>query len=299
MISVVLATKNGSKYIIRALDSVLKQVDVDLEIIVVSDGSTDETVAIVRDYMAEHGMVPFRLIELSQNIGPGLARNLAILGGEAEGKTYPECSGEYVAIIDDDDMWLNEQKLKNQLALLESDRGLALVGSQKTEFIREDGTHIYWLNNETDPEAIRISMLLQNPVVSSSVLFRKDIFKNLGGYKKMHLAEDYDLWLRIGQIGKISNAADAEVKYTIRAGSASKEKRLAMAKIFIKLIFEYRNSYPGFLKAIIKAYLRTISDFIFLSKTFRSLLSKLPQKPLEFLFARFPAFVLRSWFTRM
>lgn len=298
MISVIIATKNGSAYITRALDSVIRQADVDLEIVVVSDGSTDSTADIVRGYAAEHGMIPLRLIELKRNIGPGLARNLAILGGEAEGHTYPECGGEYVAIIDDDDIWQNELKLRNQLSLLEADKELAVVGSQKIEFIREDETHIYWLNNETDSERIRTSMLLQNPLVSSSVLFRNDIFKSVGGYRNMHLAEDYDLWLRMGRIGRISNAADAEVRYTIRAGSASKGRRHEMAKICIGLIFEYRNSYPGFFLALIKAYLRTLSDFIFLSETFRTLLSKIPSKLLDGLFSYFPAFVYKSWYTR-
>ncbi|HEY1037278.1 MAG TPA: glycosyltransferase [Candidatus Paceibacterota bacterium] len=262
MISTIISTKNGSKYIAKALESVAAQKGVELEVVVVSDGSTDATAEVVRAFAAANPSIPLRLIELKQNIGPGLARNLAILGGEAEGMTHPECNGEYIAIIDDDDILLNDHKLRNQLAALESDKRIVVVGSEKTEFAREDGTHIFWLTNRTDPDAIHANMLSYNPVITSSVLFRKDAFKSVSGFKKMYLAEDYDLWLRMGLIGKISNAADAETRYTIRDAGASKSRMLEMATTVLGLVREYKKSYPGYFKAIVKAYLRVAFAYI-------------------------------------
>src|SRR3954462_722351 len=106
MISVIIATKNGSKFIAGALQSVQNQsyaLDEStknaLEIIVVNDGSTDHTEAVVRSLMEKDNRI--QLISLPSNIGPGLARN----------KGIEKSTSEYIAFLDDDDIWLSTQKL--------------------------------------------------------------------------------------------------------------------------------------------------------------------------------------------
>ena len=257
MISVIIATKNGEKYIARAIQSALSQ-SVALEnlldsskypgfeIVVISDGSTDKTVEIVRTASAKDSRI--RLIELTTNVGPGLARNQAIL----------QSKNSYIALLDDDDIWTNTNKLKNQIAYLEENQNVILVGSEKTEFTRENGEHLRWIINETNPENIRKNMLSYNPIITSSAVFRKKIFDEVGGFKSMYLAEDYDLWLRMGLYGDISNVSNSETIYTMRDGSASKIRNMDMAKAVLNLVKEYRHQYPNYFISLLKAHARII-----------------------------------------
>lgn len=212
MISVIIATKNGEKYIARAIQSALSQsvaiknasnptLFTGFEIIVISDGSTDNTAQIVRELSVTDSRI--KLIELSQNIGPGQARNLAILGGPIPNSLVSPIKNKFVAILDDDDLWQNPKKLENQIKYLEENPDIVLVGSKKTEFTRENGELLRWIINQTDPNIIRNNILSYNPVITSSAVFRTNIFAEVGGFKAMYLAEDYDLWLRMGLHGNI------------------------------------------------------------------------------------------------
>lgn len=270
MISIIIATKNGEKYIARAIQNALEQsVAISnakdpsqfsgFEIVVVSDGSTDTTVNIVHELALKDARI--RLIELVQNIGPGLARNLAVLGGKIEDNdalVVPSITNPFVAILDDDDLWQNPKKLENQILYFNENPNVVVAGAVKTEFTRENGEHLRWITNETDPQKIRTNMLSYNPVITSSVVFRTSIFKEVGGFKPMYLAEDYDLWLRMGLHGDISNVESAETIYTIREGGASKSRQIEMAQVVIRLAKEYRHQYPHFYKAYVKGILRLV-----------------------------------------
>ncbi len=275
MISVIIATKNGEKYIARAIQSALSQsvaiknasnptLFTGFEIIVISDGSTDNTAQIVRELSVTDSRI--KLIELSQNIGPGMARNLAILGGPISNSLVSPIKNKFVAILDDDDLWQNPKKLENQIKYLEENPDIVLVGSKKTEFTRENGEHLRWIINQTDPNIIRNNILLYNPIITSSAVFRTNVFAEVGGFKAMYLAEDYDLWLRMGLHGNISNVEDAETTYTIRDGGASKSRQIEMSKVVLALAKEYRHQYPNAWKAIIKGYLRIILTYLKLLK---------------------------------
>lgn len=272
MISVIITTKNGEKYITRAISSALEQSVAiankqdptqysGFEIVVVSDGSSDNTVSTVSSLSEKDSRI--RLIELKKNIGPGLARNLAILGGKIEDDSKESNSivihpitNSFVAILDDDDIWKNPLKLANQLTFLEQNPHVVVVGATKTEFVRENGDHLRFIINSSDTHHIRTHMLLYNPIITSSAVFRVSVFKEIGGFKPMYLAEDYDLWLRMGLHGDISNVEGSETIYTIREGGASKSRRIEMAQVVISLVKEYRLQYPNFLIAYFKGVAR-------------------------------------------
>lgn len=285
MLSVVITTKNGGKYIARAIHNALEQsVAVSnakdssqfsgFEIVIVSDGSTDNTANIVRELAKKDTRI--RLIELEKNIGPGLARNLAILGGKIRNENqYDKNDGQgasddkiippkiispitnpFVAILDDDDLWKNPKKLENQILFLNENPNVVAVGAIKTEFTRENGEHLRFILNSSDVHHIREHMLSYNPMITSSVVFRVNIFKEVGGFKPMYLAEDYDLWLRMGVHGDISNVEEADTIYTIREGGASKSRQIEMAQVVIRLAKEYRHQYPHFFRAYLKGLAR-------------------------------------------
>ena len=148
MISVIITTKNGGKYIARAIRSALEQSVATsnakdpsqfsgFEIVIVSDGSTDNTPTIVRELASKDARI--RLIELVQNIGPGLARNLAILGGKIEHNTedndaliVPPITNPFVAILDDDDLWQNPKKIENQILYFNKKPNVVVAGAVRT-----------------------------------------------------------------------------------------------------------------------------------------------------------------------
>lgn len=265
MISVIIATKNGEKYIARAIQNALQQsVAVrnaenptefaGFEIVVVSDGSSDNTASIVREISIKDSRV--RLIELKENVGPGLARAKAI----------EQSNNPYIAILDDDDQWINPRKLENQISYLKDHTEILVVGAEKTEFTTENGTHMWWYYHKTDPKIIHNEMLLRCPIINSSVVFKRDAYNKVGGFTNMRLAEDYDLWLRLAQIGDITNIPNTETQYTVRTNSASGSNgkdRIKLALVVLGLVKKYRHLYPNYHKALLKSYIRIVRKFIF------------------------------------
>lgn len=258
MISVIIATKNGSGRIRKSIKSIQNQTEKDVEIIVVSDGSTDNTANIVRICAEQDPRI--KLIELKQNIGPGRARDLAI---------RENSSGEYVAFLDDDDIWVHPEKLMWQKEYLNEHPNVAAVGSAAIDFVDDFGKHIRWVRNEKSSAKIRQHMLSYNPFIASSVLMRKNAYLEFGGFKDMYLNEDYDLWLRIGQKYDLANIetndyADKtaekmpDIQYMVRLGGATRSRALEMCRVVLGLVKEYRPFYGGYLYAYAKARLRIL-----------------------------------------
>lgn len=257
MISVIIATKNGSKTIKKAIDSVLMQsVFKDsvkypgAEIIIISDGSTDGVVDYIKQTFAAN-LGRIHILENSQSVGPGRARAQAI----------KQSHNPYIAILDDDDWWLNPNKLQNQIEFLDAHPHTAVVGAEKTQFVSESGNQLFWYTARTDPTQIHNNMLIRCPLVNSSVVFRKKIYDSVGGLSDLRLAEDYDLWLRIGQVSEITNIPDTETAYTLRKNSASGSNGkhgTALARTVLMLVKKYRHAYPNYYKGLLKGYVRII-----------------------------------------
>lgn len=260
MISIILATKNGGQYIEKAINSVIAQTYPDFELIVISDGSTDNTTDIVKSIKDKDSRI--KLYELKTNIGPGKARDIAIRGGFVQDTMISPAAGEYIAIIDDDDLWISQEKLFNQKEYLDKNPKVVAVGSSNVSFMNEGNGHIWWLKNCEDPEHVHKRMLGYNPIITSSVMFRKSTYIECGGFSSAYLAEDYDLWLSMGKLGKISNISGCDTQYTVRKGSASKSRQMEMNKAVLALAIKYRKDYPNFLYALTKGYARIILLFI-------------------------------------
>lgn len=283
MISVIIATKNGAKNVCGAIQNALDQTVAKdsirfqgFEIIVVSDGSTDETVSLIKGRFPSTLFPSVRVLELTENIGPGFARKAGVELSQ----------NKYIAVLDDDDRWINPKKLENQIIFLEKNPNIVAVGAQKTEFITEEGKHILWYFNSTDPEIIRNNMLIRNPIVNSSVVYRKDAYDKVGGYNNLRLSEDYDLWLRLGLIGDIANIKDTETAYTFRKNSMSGSngaQSTKIAQIVLNQIREYKNKYPNYWIAVIKGYIRLILQrtigVSFFAKAYANLKSTLKLNP--------------------
>lgn len=181
--SVILPTYNRRAYLHQALESVLHQRFGDLEVIVVDDGSTDDTAAGIRALQDE------RVVYLHQpNAGRSAARNRGLAAAR----------GEFVALLDDDDLYL-PKKLVDQVAFLRGRPSVDLVAGG-TQIIDAGGQiQRIWRTWEDQPELTLARCVYACPLPTCTVLFRREVLARLDGWfdPTLELAEDTDFFLRM------------------------------------------------------------------------------------------------------
>jgi glycosyltransferase involved in cell wall biosynthesis len=210
LVSVIIPAFNAAEYIRRTLDSVLAQTYPRIEVIVVDDGSSDATGAIVQEFVTSDARV--QLIRQS-NAGVGAARNTAIRRAQ----------GEFIAPLDADDFWFQE-KLEKQVACLEqygSETGLVYCWSK---LIDKDG-ELLSDSSQTVEGRLRQALILRNIVGNGSVpLFRAATLEKVGLYLTRaeqggaQGCEDWDLYLRISEHSNVRVVPEYLVAYR-QAGS--------------------------------------------------------------------------------
>jgi hypothetical protein len=215
LVSVLLPVYNDSKTVAQSLRSILAQTFRDFELIVVDDGSEDDTLKIVGSFEDPR----LRLISNGINLGlaPTLNRAISI------------ASGEYLARQDADDIAL-PHRLESEIAFLRVHPAVAMVGSRAITIDEngvETGSWDYPPVNDVD---IKWSLLFHNPFIHSSVMMRRAILDRTGLYTEdpvifRAFVEDYDLWSRINQIAKSANFKAPLLKYRLSATSASSRTR--------------------------------------------------------------------------
>lgn len=181
MVSVVIPTYNRSAFLRDAIDSVLCQQGAAFELIVVDDGSSDDTQKLVESYG------PALRYVHQPNAGVSAARNKGVSLAE----------GEWLAFLDSDDFWL-PGKLRFQLAYLAANPALKLC--QTEELWIRNGARLNPRKYHAKPAGYCFPQLLERCLVSpSAVMIHRDVFADVGLFDEaLPACEDYDLWLRIG-----------------------------------------------------------------------------------------------------
>ncbi len=212
--SVVIPAYNASKFIKNALDSVRTQTFSDYEIIVVNDGSIDDTLKVIKDYFSKFPILKHKIIN-QQNKGIGAARNAGIKVAE----------GEYIAFLDADDRWFRE-KLATVKKFFDENSDLDLVCHD--EFLVKNGKVIKTLRY--GPYNTYRDLLFRGNCISTSatVVKRQKILK--AGLFSENLdfngVEDYELWLRLSKLCKMAYLHKVLGEYNVHAaGITSNIKR--------------------------------------------------------------------------
>jgi len=212
-ISVVMSVYNGEKYLKEAVDSILNQTFRDFEFIVINDGSADGSLEILKEY--ERKDIRVRIIS---------RENKGLVNSLNEGVSISK--GEYIARMDTDDVSTTE-RLEKQIRFMK-ENNLVLCGSWATG-INEKGETVSRLDYTPGPKGIRFYSLIHNPFIHPSVMFRKEIFEKVGGYKEnFKYIEDYELWTRIVFKYKTSNIKESLIKYRIHSEQITKKNNLVM-----------------------------------------------------------------------
>jgi glycosyltransferase involved in cell wall biosynthesis len=216
LISVVMPVRNGARWLSEAIDSVIRQTLPDLELLVIDDGSTDETPKILNDWSRRDGRI--RVLRQHEC---GLVATL--------NRGLTEASGTLLARLDADDR-AAPTRLERQVRLLDNNPGIGLLGSW-AQRIDEHGRPRGHLRPETQPEKIADILTRINPFVHSSIMLRTAIARDLGGYRAaFEAAEDYDLWLRMSEVTLLANVAETLVQY--RRHDANVTARRAIRQSF-------------------------------------------------------------------
>lgn len=268
LISIILPTYNRAEYISKAIESVFLQTFKDFELIIVNDGSTDNTPKILSEFEKKDSRV--KVITNTTNIDLVKTLNKGIRAAQ----------GKYIARIDDDDIWSDPKKLEKEFSFLENNSDYVLVGGGVVRIDAQGKEIMRYLLSEKD-EDIRKAILQNNTFAHSNVLFRKDAWERVGGYnEELKFSEDWDLWMRFGTIGKFYNLQEYFLKY-IKDGQNKMNDNTSIirenAKNNIKLRWKHRKSYPGFLKAYcfgIAHYLYSFVPFRDISHVFFSSLRR-------------------------
>ena len=235
-VTVIIPAYNSAKHLPGALESVFKQTYRDFELVVVDDGSTDDTRKVLEGYKN-------RITYLYQeNGGPSKARNTAIRAAK----------GRYVAFLDADDLWL-PHKLEQQMKLIESDPRLGLVFSDAEYFDGEPPlVGSYWKQRGCYDEMISESRMIRNafsklmainPILPSTALVKKDCFDKTGLFDEaLRYVEDKEMWLRISRYYSMACVPHPLVKR--RVHGYSPKQVASVQESIIHVVKKIERAYP-------------------------------------------------------
>lgn len=185
LVSVIIPSYNSGEYLNEAIESVVNQTYRNLEIIVVNDGSSDDTEEIAKEWQRKDKRI--RYLKHSRNKGLSTARNTGIKNSK----------GEYIAFLDADDIWL-PQKLSLQIKKVQGP-GADLVFSNWYIWEPERNTKIiaFQVDPTQDKKSLLHSLVKRNFGSPSTVFLRKSSLEKVGLFdESLNSSEDYDLWLR-------------------------------------------------------------------------------------------------------
>lgn len=176
LVSAIITTKNRSDLLPRAIDSVLNQTFGNIELIVIDDGSMDETQDVIVEYQEKHSIISIRNEE---SVGACRARNQGI----------EKASGEYISGLDDDDEWHLE---RISILLYNYDDSFACITSN--DRMITSNRSIVWHKKKI----ITFDDLLYSNQVGNQVLVKRNRILKIGGFDEtLDAAQDYDLWIRL------------------------------------------------------------------------------------------------------
>ena len=202
-VSVLMPVYNGERYLREAIEGILNQTFTDFEFIIIDDGSTDGTAAILDSYSDSRIQVihlPHRGLTKSLQFGLQTAR------------------GEFFARQDADDISL-PTRLERQVNFLQDHPEVAVVGIDMRQ-IDQDGNFLKWMRLPRDDRAIRSHLVKVSPFGHGSIMARRACLLAVGGYRsEFALTQDRDLWLRVAECYQM--AILPEPLYLLRKHKAS------------------------------------------------------------------------------
>jgi len=206
-VSVLMPVHNAGRFLAPALDSILAQTFSDFELIAIDDGSTDDSGKVLTEFAARDGRIR---VFTQENRGIVATLNRALELARAP----------LIARMDADDLSRPDRFAKQAAYLREHPDVAVLSGAM--DVIDESGAHLRVAAFPTDPDAVARELLHRSCVCHPAVMARANALRSVGGYRaNARHAEDYDLWLRITEAGRVANLPDVLLSYRVHPQAIS------------------------------------------------------------------------------
>ena len=248
-VSVIIPTYNREKTILRAINSVLNQTYKNLEVLVIDDGSTDGTVALVNSIEDER----LKYVVLEQNGGPSNARNVGVQMAE----------GEWIAFQDSDDCW-HENKLEVQMEYAKIHPKISMIYCMYRINFINGKTMIIPVESLSDiKEGDMLKTLLKKNVIGTpTIMVRRENFLSIGGFDTSYKAlEDWEYVIRFAKEYEIGFISDVLMDcYMLDNGVSS--NLVAYFEGRCKMLGQYRNEMmqEGVLESVMQDILRRAEE---------------------------------------
>lgn len=208
-ISVILPVFNAAEYLRASIDSILGQTYPDFELIVINDGSTDNSAGIIASYSDS------RLISLSNTVNSGLVHSLNYGLSQATGK--------YIARMDADDIAFPD-RLKIQFDFLEKNQSYGMCGTFY-EIIDHQGKKIHKVELPQADKDLKTYLNFGNCFCHSTIMFRASLLTRFQYEEQYFLIEDYKLWYHFSRISQVAIIPAYTLQYRVHSNNISTRKR--------------------------------------------------------------------------
>lgn len=246
-VSVLMPAYNAEKYLGQAIESILNQTFGDFECIIIDDCSKDKTWDIIQEYAKKDK----RIVGVTNEHNLGIAGNL--------NKAISLAKGQYLARMDADD-WAYPDRFEKQIAFLDSNPKVGIVGGAMEVYNESLDTLLYVRSYYTDNASLRAYMFKQSPFSHPCIMYRKEVIKDNLYNEKLSPTEDYDLYFRVGKTYEFANLEDILLKYrTSNTQSSSKTaNRQQYLTLYVRLKAMVEYGYKASIKDILSSVLQLI-----------------------------------------
>lgn len=239
LVSVIVPAYNHEKYINDCLQSIVNQTYNNIELIIINDGSTDNTENVIKTFMAEN--TEFNIKFISKN-NEGICKTL--------NKGLKMASGKYISFLASDDKW-EPKKTEIQVAFMEKNNNIGLVFSDAW-FIRfQDKTDLRWSDYKKNLNGYfknciqnteMYTLLLTKPLIPAlTVMVRSQIFEDVGMFDEKLIFEDDDMWLRIARKYPLAYINEPLALYRIHSSNISNNTALITRSIIQTMRKHFRS----------------------------------------------------------
>lgn len=241
LVSVIMPVYNGERFVVQAIDSILAQTYTNLELLVINDGSTDNTDSIVRKYK------DVRIKYISRE-NVGLAKTLIELVKMSNGSLIARMDADDVSHID---------RIKMQVNCFTSNPKLVLVGTN-VDYIDDKDFYLGSSITVGSNRAVRNRMRYGNVFFHPTVMFSRDVYDKCGGYSEQYskYIEDYLVWIKMLRYGDVRILSESLLKYRIHEDAISSSVPFGLENIISKISLN-NGEYEGLdtdYKSLINSY---------------------------------------------
>jgi len=229
LVSVVIATYNMAQHLPSAVQSILAQTYENIELLIIDDGSSDNTQNVLEPFLKDSRAIYRR----QENKGQAAAKNHGVF----------EAKGKYIAFLDADDMWVSE-KLELQIPVFSKSKAIGIVYA-KVMCINESGEHIGIASNNMLRGRLSSQLFVRNNIGFGTSVVKKECFERLGGFNEsIRMGIDYDLWLRFSTQYEFDYVDSPLLYYRIWPGQMSNNCKGRYLN-GIQIMKNFLHNFPG------------------------------------------------------